>query len=401
MSSKVYFGSVQHGVAKPSASFAVKVDKVVDMLDLSTIEENDKVVIKMHLGFNDGYQTIPVFFIRRIVNKIKKYSMNVFITDNPTSVFNAADRGYTSETVGCPIVPITGIKDGYKVKKEVNYRNVPEIYMAGVLQDADVLFDISHIKGHNSCGFGGQIKNLGLGGFAQKSRWEKIHGVPQSLPYWDKEKCTPEHAEKLKESCPYNAIKYNKEKHRLRVIFDECNNTNCWECRKLDEESGVNCLSFGQEHFSAFSELQAIAAKEVIDTFDFKKRFFIAFALEITAYCDCWGFAQPVVVNDIGVLSSRDVIAIETATLDLIGKEGLMEKNVPPFFKHLNITDSDLHPFQRIHGKMKDPYMAVNFLHEMSKDQYSKEYELIEVLSPEETSKEAPEGISEKAPSFF
>ncbi|MHA2292766.1 MAG: DUF362 domain-containing protein, partial [Candidatus Hodarchaeales archaeon] len=274
-----------------------------------------------------------------------------------------------------------------------------EIYMAGVLQDSDVLFDVSHIKGHNSCGFGGAIKNLALGGFAQKSRWEKIHGVHQSIPYWDADKCSPEHAKKLVSSCPYYAINYNEEKHQLKMVFDACVNSNCGECLVVDKE--VNCLNFRQEHFSAFSELQAIASKQVLDTFDANKRFFISFPIEITAYCDCWGFGQPSIVNDIGVLASRDIVAIETAVLDLIGKEGLMVKNIPPFLKHVNLDPNvDLHPFQRIWGPMKNPYLAVEFIREMGMG--SSNYELIEVLSPEETSKiKPPKGISEKAPSFI
>jgi hypothetical protein len=401
MKSKVYFGSVQHGVPQAFASFASKVDKVVEMLDLSTIEKNDKVAIKMHLGFRDGYQTIPVFFIRRIVDAIKQVGGWPFITDNPTSVYNAYKRGYTQETCGCPLVPITGIKDGYKYKKEVNYRNVKDINMAGVLHDADVLFDVSHIKGHNSCGFGGQIKNLGLGGFAAQSRWESIHGVHQSIPYWDSNKCSPEHAQKLVDSCPYKAIRYNKEKHHLRLSFDDCHNSNCGECLKVDEP--VKSLNFGQEHFSAFSELQAIAAKQIIDQYPKDKRFFIAFAMQITSLCDCYGIGQPNIVNDIGVLASRDIVAIETAALDLIAKEGLIEKNVPPFFKHAKLDPKEeLHPFQKIHGKMKNPFMAVDFINTMYAGEYSKEYDLIEILSPEETSTTEPKkSLAEKEPTFF
>ena len=92
MNSKVFFGSVQHGVPQAFASFGAKVDEVIDRLDLSTIEKGDKVVIKMHLGFRDGYQTIPVFFIRRIVEKIKEAGGTPFITDNPTSVYNATNE---------------------------------------------------------------------------------------------------------------------------------------------------------------------------------------------------------------------------------------------------------------------------------------------------------------------
>ena len=85
---------------------------LIEHLDFSTIEKKDKVAVKMHLGFNDGYQTVPVFFVRRIVEAIKKVGGVPFVTDNPTAVYNAAYRGYTQETCGCPIIPIAGVKDG-------------------------------------------------------------------------------------------------------------------------------------------------------------------------------------------------------------------------------------------------------------------------------------------------
>ncbi|MHA1223848.1 MAG: DUF362 domain-containing protein, partial [Candidatus Heimdallarchaeaceae archaeon] len=162
---KVYFGSIQHGRNSAFASFTVKVDKIVKMLlDETPIEKKDKVAIKMHLGFNDGYQTIPVFFVRRIVEAVKNRGGYPFVTDNPTSVYNAVYRGYTQETCGCPIVPIAGIKDGYTTPVEINFKGIDTLDLAGALKDADVLIDLSHAKGHGACGYGGAIKNLALGG---------------------------------------------------------------------------------------------------------------------------------------------------------------------------------------------------------------------------------------------
>ncbi len=397
MSAKVYFGSLQHGTNAKFATIASKVDKIVELLDFSTIKKQDKVAVKMHLGFQDVYQTVPVFFIRRIVKAIKNVGGWPFITDNPTAVYNAVDRGYTQETCGCPIIPISGVKDGYTIEKRVDYKNVDTIDMAGVLNDADALVDVSHIKGHNSCGFGGAIKNIAIGGYAAQTRWNKIHGVEQAIDYWDPEKCTPEHAKKLVQSCPYKQLKYDEEKHKLTIPFGMCNQ--CGECLEADKD--VGCLQYHQENFSAFQELMAITSKQVLDTFEEEKRFFISFLLEITAMCDCWGFAQPCVVNDIGVLGSRDIVAIETAALDLIAQEGLIVKNVPPHFKHANLDPNvDLHPFQRLHGPMKNPYLAVEFAKELGLG--TQEYELIEVLPPEETMKsEPPKGVSERDPSFY
>jgi hypothetical protein len=101
------------------------------------------------------------------------------------------------------------------------------------------------------------------------------------------------------------------------------------------------------------------------------------------------------------VLGSKDICAVETATLDLIKKEGIIEGNIPPFLKHVNLDpNEDIHPFTRLHGPYKDPYETVRFLEKMGKGNSA--YELIEILSPEETAKMKPEEkVFEGEPSFF
>ncbi|WXG44347.1 MAG: DUF362 domain-containing protein [Promethearchaeati archaeon SRVP18_Atabeyarchaeia-1] len=395
--SKVYFGSVQQGRIAEFASLSAKVDKILELLDLSTIKTGDKVAIKMHLGFNTGYQTIPVFFVRRIVKAVQKTGGYPFITDNPTSVYNAVDRGYTQETCGCPIIPVAGIKDKYTYEAMVNYRGIEKLDMAGVLHDADALIDLSHAKGHGASGYGGAIKNLALGGYSGPTRWTKIHQAPYQVQFWDPKKCTPEHAEEIAKSCKYDAIKYDKKKHHLQIEIHEC--VQCNEC--LETDKGVGCLELKQEGFSAFQEMLAIAAKQVVDRFDKSKRFFLNFIIQVTPYCDCMGMGMPCVVPDVGVVGSRDIVAIETATLDLISKAGLLEKAIPPHFMHANLDPgADLHPFQRIHGAMKNPYLATEFAEKLGMG--SRRYELVEVLSPEETLKmEPPKRAYERQPTFF
>ena len=396
-SSKVYFGSIKHGNSGEFASIAAKLDKIIEHLDFSTIKPKDKVAIKMHLGFRDGYQTVPVFFVRRVVNAVKKAGGFPFVTDNPTAVYNAAERGYTSETCGCPLIPIAGVKDGYTQKTDFNFHSVDSLELAGVLRDADVLIDLTHSKGHNACGYGGAVKNIALGGYHGPSRWRKIHGVEGSIPYWDPEKCTPEHAKKLVEACPDEHIKYDEEKHSLTVAFGLCDQ--CLACMEADKD--VGCLNIRQENFALFQELMARAANEVVKTYDDDKRFYLNFAIDITAMCDCWGIGQPHVVNDIGILGSRDIVAVEQATLDLIAKEGLIESMIPPFLRNVNLDpNADLHPFARLLGPMKNPYLVTEYCEGLGMG--NRKYELIEVLSVEETKDmKSPSSVSETQPSFF
>ncbi len=396
---EVYFGSIQQGRDAVFAALGAKVDKIVELLDFSTIEKRDKVAIKMHLGFQDGYQTVPVFFVRRIVSAVKQVGGWPFITDNPTSVYNAVARGYTQETCGCPIVPAAGIKDGYTHSVSIGFKNVDKLEMSGVLHDADALIDLTHAKGHACSGYGGAIKNLALGGYSAKSRWNKIHGVESSVTHWNPEKCTPEHASELVKTCPYNALKYDVKKHKLSLLLFACRNQLCLECLKIDKEA--KSLQIKPEFFAAFQELMAIASKHVLDTFDKNKQFFLNFILQVTPHCDCMGMAQPNIVADIGVLGSRGIVAIETATLDLIAKAGLIEQAIPPYFKHVNLDPNvDLHPFERLWGPMKDPYLAIKFAEKHGLG--SRKYELIETLSCEETAKmEPPKHAYERQPSFY
>jgi hypothetical protein len=351
--SPVYFGSINHGQPALFASLAEKHDRILDALDLSTIQKGDKVVIKMHLGFRDGYQTVPVFFIRRLVKKIKEEGAFPFVTDNPTAVYNAVDRGYTQETCGCPLIPVSGVKDGYYKTTEIGYRTVDTMRMGGVLHDADALFNVVHVKGHQTCGYGGAFKNLALGGYCGEDRWHKIHGIEDSVEWYDRNKMTPEYARFLVESCPCGALVYEGEDPRLVNRWWMCMNGNCLECLKVDH---LGALSLGRENFSTFQELMAHGTSKILDNFDHSKLFHLGYLLDITPQCDCPGIIQPNIVPDLGVIAGRDIVAVEEAALDLIKETGLIESMIPPYIKKVNLNpDIDLHPFQRIWGEWKDP----------------------------------------------
>ncbi|MHA2130204.1 MAG: DUF362 domain-containing protein [Promethearchaeota archaeon] len=277
--SKVYFGSVQHGNFARFASFPAKVDKITEMLIRETqINKKDKVAIKMHLGYNDGYQTIPVFFVRRIVNVVKETGAYPFITDNPTAVYNAVNRGYTQETCGCPIIPVSGVKDGYTTPVDIDFNGIKTLDLAGALKDADVLIDLSHAKGHGACGYGGAIKNLALGGYSGATRWIKIHRVVQFDKYWDKEKGRPDHAKKLGDACLYKALLYDEANNNLIRNYHDCHQ--CFTCLEVDQDVGA--AKVPRESYSAFQEMMAIAASKVLATFIPEKVFYLNFITQIT-----------------------------------------------------------------------------------------------------------------------
>ncbi len=366
----VFFGSTKTAKASADNSLAGKLQKILNELGLKEAVKGKKVVVKMHLGANLSFSTVHPFLAHLIIRTIKEGGGDPFIVNIMEQYKDAWTRGYTAVTLGCPIYPVAGPKDRYYIEKEVNYKSLKTIKMGGLMTEADVLVTVSHVKGHNTCGFGAAIKNLALGCYTQETRWG-LHRVMQYDPYWfpAERADLKEHIEKLIKACPYGAIKYEKE--RLRVIFDICNQ--CMRCVNVDEDG---CLKIKLENFASFQEAMSITTGFVLEHFDPENTFYINVALDITQYCDCWGITTGNILPDLGILGSKDIVAIDKASLDLLKNKPLIEENVSNNLEI--IRDPRLHPFARIHGPYKDPYLQVKYCEERKLG--TSNYEIIEVM---------------------
>lgn len=364
----VYFGSVRTVSTGSEQSFVGKYDVIVEKLGIKKAVDGKDVVIKMHLGSNVGFSTVHPFLVGRLVNVIKSGGGRPYVVDIIDEYHNAVKRGYTPEVIGCPILPAAGPGDRYYIEKKINYKGLKTLQMGGHIKDADVLVDLSHVKGHNSIGYGAAIKNLALGCFTVQTRGG-MHRTMQYDKYWDRAKSKD--ARKLVKACPFGAIEYKK--GELKVEFDTCNQ--CMRCIMSDTDG---CLKIRPVNFLSFVEINAMAAQFVISHFDEDKRFFINVATDITEYCDCWGMTTGEILPDLGICGSRDAVAIDKATLDLLADKPLIKENVS---QNLEVNDDpDLHPFARIHGPYKDPYNVIKFAEKYGLG--SSNYTLEEVLPP-------------------
>ena len=154
------------------------IERLASMIDksglLKNIESHDRVAIKTHFGERGGYAYIRTHFIGKIVSKVKEYGGIPFVTDTNTLYshkrHNAIDHletakinGFTSETVGAPIIIADGLigKDQEIIKIEGNH--FKEIYIASAIFHSDFIIAATHFTGHPLGGFGGSIKNLAIG----------------------------------------------------------------------------------------------------------------------------------------------------------------------------------------------------------------------------------------------
>ncbi|MCS7221046.1 MAG: DUF362 domain-containing protein [Anaerolineae bacterium] len=385
MASKVYFGGARQSRLSAEETLPMKLDRIIDALHLRDRVQGETVAIKMHLGGNVGYSTVHPVFVRRIVQAVKEGGGKPFVTDSSGSVMTAAERGYTAETLGCPIYPVAGPDEKYYYTHTRPYKNIQEWGLGGMIQDATFLIDLAHVKGHPTCGFGGAFKNLALGCMIWPTR-SAIHDTMHYDKYWFKELC-PDAATRqaIIESCPFGALVEDRENpEEIHVHFDNCN-----QCGRCLQVAPPGSLKIDPVNFASFQEANAIAVSLVLSTFEPGKAVFFNIAAHMTPVCDCFGFTGAAILPDVGVFGSDDIVALEQATLDVIARYRLIEENVP---LSMEVHTRQGHPFQWLHGPYKNPYLVVEYGEKLGLG--TREYELIDVMPLEKIERRPLEYIA-------
>ena len=363
MTSTVHFAPSKMKRLAAEDSLPAKFRRMLEKCDLAGKFKDKRVAIKMHVGGHLGYTTIHPLFIRTLVTMVKDAGGWPFLTDGSFSVPDAVARGYTQETLGAPIYPVAGAYDKYFYPKEINYRSLEKVEIAGNIADAEAMIVLSHGKGHGQCGFGGAIKNLAMGAVTERTRgW--IHGVQDAEFSWNAEACT--HCHLCRENCPAGAIKFN-DKDEMSIFSHHCR---C--CMHCVDSCPAQAITINVGSMLYFQEAMALTAKAVLDTFAPNRVLYVTAMLNITPLCDCWGFTTPSLVPDVGIMASDDIVAIEQAAIDSIDASKYLEGSLP---EQVKMGEGDGHLLFRIWGK--DPYLQVETAARLGLG--SREYELAEV----------------------
>jgi uncharacterized protein len=342
--SSVLFSSVKYDKYDSSVTLPAKFERLIDNMGLESVVKGKWTAIKMHLGRGIGYSTIHPLFIKILADKLKGYGAKVYITDQETT--GARNRGYTEEFLGVPIIPVCGTMGKYFYEKSVDFKTFKNVDVGGNIFDAEVMIDLSHVKGHGACGYGGACKNIAMGCVTDRTR-HQIHGLEGGIS-WDENLCT--HCELCINSCNHNANKFN-EKGEYNVFFHHC--TLCHHCSKICPTGAITKTS---DKYEDFQTGMAICTESVLKAFAPGSVYYINFLTNITALCDCWGLTTPSLVPDIGIMASNDIVSIERACIDAIKVENLILDGVPQGVE----LGKEGHLFQRLHGK--DPFIQLNEL---------------------------------------
>jgi uncharacterized Fe-S center protein len=278
---------------------------------------NDLAALKLHVGEPGTTTFTPPKIAAAIVRRLTAAGARPFLTDSavlyrsprdngPGHARVAHEHGFTFDAVGAPFIPADGVNgsDAHELPLP-DGRHFTSVVIAAAILHARSILVLSHATGHLGTGLGAALKNLGMGCAAKRAKLQQHHG---QQPRIDPATCTA--CAVCAEWCPANAITVDD---HATISSEAC--IGCGECVAACQEGAVT-YDWG----IAGTELQERMVEHAAALIRTKpdRMAYINVAMSITKDCDCLGLSQPPLLPDIGLLASRDPVALDQATLDLV-----------------------------------------------------------------------------------
>ncbi|MCX7704487.1 MAG: DUF362 domain-containing protein, partial [Planctomycetota bacterium] len=272
-------------------------------------------MLKLHFGERGNPNHIEAKFVRPLVEILKSYKMKVFCSDTNTlyrggrhnaveHLMTAYEHGFTPEYLGCPVIIADGLVGMCETKVKIKGKHFSEVALAADLEYVDTLFVLSHLTGHIAVGMGCAIKNLGMGLATRGGKLAQHNAQPLEV---DERKCVA--CGFCAEHCPQEAIKVGKV---AKIDSKRC--INCGYCIAVCKPGAVKfsweiSSQVLQERIAEYAAGVLIKVKNVG---------FFNFLLKIAKDCDCIGEKSDIICDDVGVLASDDVVAIDAASCEIV-----------------------------------------------------------------------------------
>jgi len=348
LDSTVYFGDIR---TTKNVSLPEKLERLCGRLSVfKNIKKGELVAITLHFGERGNTGFIRPLYIRRIVNLVREAGGKPFLTDantlyrglrsNAVDHINLAmEHGFSYATVNAPIIIADGLRGKDYVEVEINGKYFKKVKIGSAAYHADSLISVAHVKGHVLFGFGGAIKNIGMG-LGARSGKQMMHA--DMKPDIIAKKCRG--CGLCVKWCPTNSLflenRPDREPPLSTLKAETC--IGCGECVVTCEHDAIKISWNGapqsvQEKAVEFAWAIAKDKKDKIGA--------INFLMDISPDCDCLGRSDASVVPDIGILASDDVVAADRASVDLINQQPSLGNTVIP---EARLAEAD--KFAVIHG---------------------------------------------------
>jgi uncharacterized Fe-S center protein len=296
-----------------------KLVRLIQAAGIDTVlAENDLTAVKVHFGEQGNTAFIRPLYIRSVIQAIRKTRAVPFLTDANTlyvgtrsnaisHIKTAIENGFAYSSMdNAPIIVADGLFGKSEIPVSVGLKHCEKVYIGSEIVHAQALVSVAHFKGHELAGFGGTLKNVGMGSASRRGKLDQHSNVSPKIK---RKHCTG--CSQCQAHCPARAI--HMENKKAYIQADRC--IGCAECIVRCPTGSIQ-INWNQT-IPVFLEKMMEYACGVLKNKQ-GKTLFINFITDITPKCDCLPYAESPIVNDIGIVAATDPVAIDQASADLV-----------------------------------------------------------------------------------
>lgn len=326
-------------------------DSLIDRLELlwnheevklkDWIQTGEVIAIKTHFGSRNQTRHLRSMYIRKVVDLVRtaggipwvcegvglgwdSENPEITMSNGPGFIALANRHGFSTGSMNAPIVMVDGVvgTEVFRVHNEKG-KHIKDVAMSMGLRTADKVLVVSRFKGHDGAGFGGALKQLGIGCVGQEGKGSAHWGGGKNIYVKNPDNC--DGCGKCLRICPYDCLSLDETN---KIVLD---NEKCIACTmcfskchygKDMEKQRVFALKRLVHHVEQVTRMMDNAAGvyKGINTNGEDRMRYINIAIDITSHCDCMTAGGHLLVPDQGILYSTDPIAIDQASVDLVKK---------------------------------------------------------------------------------
>ena len=294
-----------------------KLKKLCVTAGIKDIDMDGKfVAIKMHFGELGNLSFLRPNYARAVVDVVKEFGGVPFLTDCNTlypgsrknaieHLYCAWENGFTPMTVGCPIIIGDGLKGTDDIEVPVEGGEyIDKAKIGRAVMDADIFISLSHFKGHETTGFGGAIKNIGMGcGSRAGKKAQHMNGQPEI----DHELCRGCRA--CLRECANDGLSFDESTRKMSI-----NTQNCVGCGRCIGACNFDAIAFA--NYAATKDLNCRMAEYTKAVIQNRPNFHVSLIVDVSPNCDCHAENDAPILPNIGMFASFDPLALDQACVD-------------------------------------------------------------------------------------
>jgi len=305
-------------------SLTDKLQRLIRKAGISSIPfENRFAAIKIHFGEPGNLSFLRPNFAYAVAEVIRSLGGKPFLTDcntlyaggrkNALEHLESAQRnGFSPLSTGCQILIADGLRglDEALVPIEGG-KHIKVARIGRAVMDADVFISLTHFKGHEATGFGGAIKNIGMGCGSRAGKMEQhCDGKPEVIP----SRCRG--CRQCAKQCAHDAISYG-EGRVASIDHKKC--VGCGRCIAACNFDAIVNRNGGSNRI-----LCEKIAEYTLAVVQGRPHFHISVVMQVSPNCDCHAENDAPIIPDVGMFASFDPVALDQACADACNRQPVL-----------------------------------------------------------------------------